>query len=141
MKVKLLKVAGREACDAIKVAEETKRKSYCCVVWLSKAVPLEDIQAIVAKANQGDGLLIHQKTPLRVLHRRSLMFRERYIHRMKIEPVNQRFLVVHLETQAGTYIKEFVTGDLGRTQPSFGDLFGCEADILQLDVEEVHMTL
>lgn len=34
----------------------------------------------------------------------------------------------------GTYVKEFVHGDLGRTVPSIGSLLSCRADILQLDV-------
>ena len=42
-----------------------------------------------------------------------------------------------LETQAGTYIKEFVHGDLGRTFPNLSSLLECEADIYQLDVAEV----
>ena len=43
------------------------------------------------------------------------------------------------DTCLGTYIKEFVHGDFGRTVPSFGSLVGCAADILTLDVEEVHL--
>lgn len=39
---------------------------------------------------------------------------------------------------AGTYIKEFVHGDLGRTSPSIGSLLSSEADILQLDVTQVY---
>jgi tRNA pseudouridine synthase 10 len=41
-----------------------------------------------------------------------------------------------IKTQAGTYIKEFVHGDFGRTQPSLGHLLGgvC-VDILALDVQ------
>jgi tRNA pseudouridine synthase 10 len=34
----------------------------------------------------------------------------------------------------GTYIKEFVHGDLERTLPNFGTLIGKKVDILQLDV-------
>ncbi|KAF5201374.1 Pseudouridine synthase family protein [Thalictrum thalictroides] len=40
---------------------------------------------------------------------------------------------------AGTYIKEFVHGDLGRTKPSIGSILGCRAEILQLDVTDVRM--
>ena len=43
-------------------------------------------------------------------------------------------LQLDLCTQAGTYVKEFVHSDFGRTHPSVGSLLGCEADILQLDV-------
>ena len=42
-----------------------------------------------------------------------------------------------LTTSAGTYVKEFVHGDLGRTRPSVRDLLGCAADIVQLDVVDV----
>ena len=42
--------------------------------------------------------------------------------------------------RAGTYIKEFVHGDFGRTRPSVGELLGCKADIMQLDVTEIDMT-
>ena len=46
--------------------------------------------------------------------------------------------VVYLRTQAGTYIKEFVHGDRGRTEPNLGTLLKCRARITQLDVTEVH---
>jgi tRNA pseudouridine synthase 10 len=41
-----------------------------------------------------------------------------------------------IKAQAGTYIKEFVHGDFGRTQPNLGQLLGgvC-VDILALDVQ------
>lgn len=40
---------------------------------------------------------------------------------------------------AGTYIKEFVHGDIGRTIPSVGTLINHpDVDILQLDVMEVY---
>ena len=53
---------------------------------------------------------------------------------MRAVRISPRFLQLDLTTQAGTYVKEFVHGDLGRTRPSVGSLLGCEADILQLDV-------
>eukprot|EP00898_Chlorokybus_atmophyticus_P000072 jgi/Chlat1/1065/Chrsp110S01562 len=42
---------------------------------------------------------------------------------------------------AGTYIKEFVHGDLGRTHPNLGSLLGgnVETDILQLDVTDIDL--
>ena len=42
---------------------------------------------------------------------------------------------------AGTYVKELVHGDHGRTAPSIGKLLGCEADILHLDVVDVLMAI
>ena len=43
--------------------------------------------------------------------------------------------------QAGTYIKEFVHSDEGRTQPHLASLLGLSkpASILQLDVNQIHI--
>ena len=110
-----------------------------------------------------------QKTPLRVLHRRSLLNRPKCIYRIETVLLNDHFFLMNLRTSAGTqgegkgreaalvtspciqwpdfsapvplsllsagtYVKEFVHGDLGRTSPSVCSLLGCQADILQLDV-------
>ncbi len=39
---------------------------------------------------------------------------------------------------AGDRLVDFA-GDLGRSRPSLGDLLGCKAQILILDVLEIHM--
>ena len=38
-------------------------------------------------------------------------------------------------TQAGTYVKEFVHGDFGRTSPNLCSILNCDVDIIALDVE------
>ncbi|VDM66579.1 unnamed protein product [Strongylus vulgaris] len=83
---------------------------------------------------------IIQKTPVRVLKRRSLLERPRTVHTMEMLPMDSHHFLLRLETQAGTYIKEFVHGDFGRTRPSLADLLGVangEVDILDLDVDKV----
>jgi tRNA U54 and U55 pseudouridine synthase Pus10 len=45
-------------------------------------------------------------------------------------------LVVRAES--GTYIKEFVHGDAGRTSPSVAAALGRKCDVLWLDVNEIH---
>ena len=42
----------------------------------------------------------------------------------------RRYFYIYL----GTYIKEFVHGDMNRTLPNVGSLLGKGVDILQLDV-------
>ena len=42
--------------------------------------------------------------------------------------------VLEIWASAGTYIKEFVHGDLNRTKPNVGSLLNKPVDILQLDV-------
>jgi len=61
---------------------------------------------------------------------------------MSVQLINESdrcHFLLFLKTQAGTYIKEFVHGDFGRTVPSLGNLLKTECDILQLDVLAVEL--
>ncbi|KAI9490191.1 hypothetical protein BDB00DRAFT_917872 [Zychaea mexicana] len=132
----------------IKEGEEFKRKTYRALVWVSSPVTDEMLE----KVNQAGSnpFKIQQNTPVRVFQRRSGIVREKEIHFCKAaRPANvkedaqeaeKHFAVVTLNTQAGTYIKEFVHGDLGRTQPNFASLAGVQAaDLIELDVTAVDL--
>ncbi len=57
-------------------------------------------------------LTVNQVTPLRVVHRRTLMVRPKVIHRVRLLPINDSYGVLFVLAAAGTYIKEFVHGAL-----------------------------
>lgn len=116
--------------------ENEKEKSYVAIVRLSRAVADEDITKLSSTAP----LTIQQETPTRVAHRRADLIRPRTIVAMSAEtiPGAPDAFLLRLQTQAGTYIKEFVHGDDGRTKPSVGDLLECKAQILQLDVTAIN---
>lgn len=108
------------------------------------AVSDEDLLKVESLATQGrdkDGspcLTVQQKTPLRVLHRRSLMTRPKYIYNLRTERLAKNAFLLHVTTTAGTYVKELVHGDWGRTEPNVSSLLGCQASIIQLDVARLH---
>ncbi|KAE8736177.1 pentatricopeptide repeat-containing protein [Hibiscus syriacus] len=135
--VKNLKVVGSQGWTLMREGEAEKQKQYCALVWISRPLEDEDVQSISLL----NDMQILQKTPIRVLHRRSPLERQKIIHWMKIERIagSSQYFLLHLCTQAGTYIKEFVHGDFGRTQPSIGSILGCRAEIMQLDVTDVKM--
>ncbi|XP_051139953.1 uncharacterized protein LOC127257534 isoform X2 [Andrographis paniculata] len=137
VKVKKLKVLDNQGWDLMREGEAEKQKQYAALVWISR--PLED--GDVQKLSSLKDVQILQKTPIRVLHRRSPLEREKAIHWMRIERLagSSQYFLLHLCTQAGTYIKEFVHGDLGRTHPNVGSILHCRAEILQLDVTDVKM--
>ncbi len=85
-----------------------------------------------------------QKTPVRVLHRRSLLSRPRYIYSLSTCLLNRHYFLLSVITSAGlielrfkilifigTYVKEFVHGDFGRTTPNVSSL-------LQANVREIN---
>nr|XP_055098711.1 tRNA pseudouridine synthase Pus10 isoform X2 [Symphalangus syndactylus] len=133
IQVRDLQLVTREAIGHMKEGEEEKTKTYSALIWTNKAIQKKDIEFL----NDIKDLKIDQKTPLRVLHRRPLAVRARVIHSMETQYVDEHHFRLHLKTQAGTYIKEFVHGDFGRTKPNIGSLMNVTADILELDVESV----
>lgn len=147
-----LKVLSKSDLKKLKEGENVKTKFYralcVCRDTLSKdEVPLEQL-------NTTRGLKIVQKTPIRVLHRRPLSPRERIIYEMRArwaQPDELKtltvddwdtniFFVLDVKTQAGTYIKEFVHGDFGRTKPSLCDILKTDVDIIALDVTGINLS-
>jgi tRNA pseudouridine synthase 10 len=122
-----------------------KQKRYRCVVWCSGKITQEAVDQL-SNVNE---LVIKQNTPVRVLHRRAAAIREKIIHSIRVvEKLNDHYMVVDLMTSAGTYVKEFVSSDFGRTIPSMGTLIAqftkgqeipFDAQLLQLDVVEIVM--
>lgn len=133
IRVRDLQIVTREAMSRMKEGEEEKTKSYSALIWTQKPIQKEDITFI----DEIKDLTLEQKTPLRVLHRRALAVRQRVIHSMNTRFLDSHHFYLSLKTQAGTYIKEFVHGDFGRTKPNLCLLLETDADILELDVESV----
>uniref|UniRef100_A0A3Q2Y4D9 tRNA pseudouridine(55) synthase n=1 Tax=Hippocampus comes TaxID=109280 RepID=A0A3Q2Y4D9_HIPCM len=133
VRVRDLQMVGRDAASRMKEGEEEKTKSYRALVWTQKSIREDD----VAFVNRIEDLRVDQKTPLRVLHRRALAVRQRLVHSMSADLLDEHHFRLGLRTQAGTYIKEFVHGDFGRTKPNLCQLLDTHADILELDVESV----
>eukprot|EP00069_Balaena_mysticetus_P020909 bmy_03005T0 len=129
----LQKINNSEAIGHMKEGEEEKTKTYSALIWTNKAIQRKDIEFL----DDIKDLKIDQKTPLRVLHRRPLAVRTRIVHSMETHYVDEHHFRLYLKTQAGTYIKEFVHGDFGRTKPNICSLMDVTADILELDVESV----
>ncbi|KAI9281080.1 hypothetical protein BY458DRAFT_430091 [Sporodiniella umbellata] len=127
----------------IKEGEEKKTKKYRALVWLSE--PLTD--ELTQRINEAGSKVcpIIQKTPVRVFQRRAAIDRPKTIYaasivRVSDKPEEAHFGVYEMHAQAGTYIKEFVHGDLGRTQPNLANLAGIHsADLLELDVVDVDL--
>lgn len=109
-------------------------KSYRCIVSCSRNVTPENLKNIELV----DNLTIQQRTPSRVAHRRIMATRSKTVISMSYKQICPRFLILDLKTSKGTYIKEFVNSDFGRTKPSFGEILDpvnpIECQLLQLDV-------
>lgn len=80
---------------------------------------------------------IGQLTPSRVAHRRANMVREKHIYRCEIESVDGNMAILKVEAESGTYIKELISGDKGRTKPNLSEMIGVPCKVTELDVIEI----
>ena len=134
VKVYNLMICDKKKYNQLKKSETEKIKIYTAFVWLQKKIN----EKIVNEINEVKNLKINQITPLRVLHKRSLKNREKLIYELKVRQIiNSHFMLLDIKSSAGTYIKEFVNGDLGRTAPSLCDIVKGDCDIIQLDVLDI----
>ncbi|MFW6304843.1 MAG: tRNA pseudouridine(54/55) synthase Pus10 [Candidatus Saliniplasma sp.] len=84
------------------------------------------------------GTKISQRTPQRVSHRRSDKVRTRELKDIHLEKLEGKISEIVIRCESGTYVKELVHGDDGRTEPNLADKLGVECDVLELDVLKVH---
>lgn len=132
-----LQMVKREDLVHIKSGEERKKKYYRALCILQQpACP-----KMLEKLNISVGFEVKQKTPIRVLHRRPLHTRPRMIYQIKamVHRENTKILILDIVSQAGTYIKELIHGEFGRTSPSVSSIIGQPVDIIALDVMAIDM--
>ena len=84
------------------------------------------------------GARIAQRTPTRVSHRRSDQIRHRTLKGLELLRADGREADILVTAEAGTYVKEAVHGDGGRTVPSLAAVTGAACEVLELDVVRIH---
>ena len=134
-RVEVLDLVPTEAAEVVRVKEATPEKSYRVEVTgpVSVAKVYEALTLAVGRA-------IAQRTPTRVAHRRSDRVRTRRIVAARVGEASEGRFTLDLRTEAGTYVKEWVEGDGGRTDPSLSSLVGVPLKVESLDVLEIHDT-
>ncbi len=115
---------------------EAAEKIYRATIEFDREVSDEEMGSLEKEL---ENTIIRQQTPLRVLHRRADRIREKYIYDAKIRRLAPKSVEMRLRCQGGLYIKELVTGDEGRTDPSVTEIVGAKANPVELDVLNIVM--
>jgi tRNA pseudouridine synthase 10 len=120
--------------EVIRIKDAVFKKTYRAVIECSEPLNNEKlIKAIQTLQDSG----IKQLTPNRVAHRRANLVREKHIYNCKVESIKDTRAVITFEAESGTYIKELVSGDEGRTKPSISEIIGAPCMVTELDVTEL----
>ncbi|MCE7735426.1 MAG: tRNA pseudouridine(54/55) synthase Pus10 [Candidatus Heimdallarchaeota archaeon] len=121
----------------LKNSSPDSRKEYRATIQLSQKLDSESLTNL--KQIGEDPIILQQQTPVRVSHRRADKIREKSIYGFKIIESNddQNSITLLIEAEGGAYIKEFISGDEGRTTPSITEYLQQSAVCIALDVIKV----
>ena len=132
VKVKNLSVTYKEKIKEIKLAAPDK--IYKTEVDLEKETSKKELENACSLLSN---IVVNQQTPTRVLRRRYDLLRKRTIYYFKLIKYHQKNPVFEIKTESGTYIKELISGDNGRTKPSLSEILKQKAAVKKLVVKEV----
>jgi len=136
-KVEVLNLRSASKDDVRRLKRgEGSSKMYKVFIDFDRDVSDEELETVTKTLTKAS---IRQQTPLRVLHRRADLVREKYIYEAHIKRLAPNRAEMKIRCQGGLYIKELVSGDEGRTVPSVASIISAEAKPLELDVLKVIM--
>jgi tRNA pseudouridine synthase 10 len=127
-----LRIVRRAAVEFVKERKAAKR--YRARVEFAGDVSPGDLRSAL------EGLTgeVAQRTPRRVAHRRADKVRRRRLMGASVaNSISPRAAEIEFATEGGLYVKELVSGDDGRTEPSLAARLGLGARVTELDVLEI----
>ncbi|MFB6157469.1 MAG: tRNA pseudouridine(54/55) synthase Pus10 [Haloferacaceae archaeon] len=129
VEVEGLRLATHGMVERVKTLDASK--TYRAEVAFGDAVDPDDLDAALADLR---GTTVEQYTPRRVDHRRAGITRQRTVYDADGTLDDPRHATVEIHGEGGLYVKELVSGDEGRTEPSLAGRLGVEARVTALDV-------
>ncbi|WP_292462703.1 tRNA pseudouridine(54/55) synthase Pus10 [Methanolobus sp.] len=132
VEVQELQMVQKEVIEALKASKADK--VYNLKVTFKEPVSKE---MLISAIDSLVGAEISQRTPQRVSHRRADLVRKRNVHDMQLTELTDEYAIMQVHCGGGLYVKELVSGDEGRTQPSLTGLLGIQAIVTELDVIKV----
>jgi tRNA pseudouridine synthase 10 len=132
VEVQELQMVQKEVIEALKASKADK--VYNLKVTFKEPVSKE---MLISAIDSLVGAEISQRTPQRVSHRRADLVRKRTVHDMQLTELTDEYAIMQVHCGGGLYVKELVSGDEGRTQPSLTGLLGIQAIVTELDVIKV----
>ena len=126
-----LKYTVRKRKAEIKTSSPDTYKVYRALVECEDEIREEDLNKLQSLHT------IQQRTPIRVSHRRADKIREKEVKDLSCKYINPHSFEMIIKTEGGLYIKELISSDEGRSQPSVSEVLGTPAVCAELDVIEV----
>lgn len=133
VEVEGLEFTSKDMVRKLKAMEGAK-KVYQAIVEFEKEVSDEALSILKERV---ENTIIRQQTPTRVMHRRAEKLRKKRLFGLEMKRLKPNLVEMFLSCEGGLYIKEFISGDEGRTTPSVTEIVEVPARCIELDVMKV----
>lgn len=120
----------------VEIKETRCPKEYGALIRFAEPVASASVEEAFAALCARGRVVVRQETPSRVAHRRADLSRQRWIEVVEACPEGELWRV-RIRSAHGTYIKEAISGEGGRTCPSLAELLGAPCACAELDVLEI----
>jgi tRNA pseudouridine synthase 10 len=128
-----LRLSNRAEVSRIK---ETKaEKSYTIRFTGDHGLTDEEVTTRIQSLS---GQVLEQQTPQRVAHRRADKIRNRKVVSIENILITDDEIQFDVRCESGTYVKELIHSDEGRTNPSVAALLEADCEVILLDVKDIH---
>ncbi len=136
VELELSEVKRAVKTDIVKLKKDANRHSkiYRVLVLLREDVSEEQLRSL---ENYFRNRQVTQYTPRRIRRKPPHKKRVRMVYELKARKLAPRLIELLIKCQGGLYVKELITGDEGRTNPSIADTLGVDAIPIELDVMDV----
>ncbi|MFX1278691.1 MAG: tRNA pseudouridine(54/55) synthase Pus10 [Promethearchaeota archaeon] len=138
VKIQELRYSTKKEVIKLKSGAKNTKKVYKSLVKSTEKLSKEKFkEKLIELKSIFENQEIQQRTPNRVSHRRADKIRGKQVYKIDGKFVKSNLFEFVIQTQGGTYIKELISGDNGRTSPSFSEVFNISLVCEELDVLEI----
>ncbi|HLD49548.1 MAG TPA: tRNA pseudouridine(54/55) synthase Pus10 [archaeon] len=133
-RVKVRAIRFSNTNEVVAVKEKKSDKTYRALVVCEEKINKNEIKKLKNLIGE-----IRQRTPERVLHRRANKTRKRKVKEIKAVKKGKKMFLLTVRCEGGLYVKELISGDSGRTQPSVSSILNKQCRCKELDVINIHV--
>ncbi|MFX1364220.1 MAG: tRNA pseudouridine(54/55) synthase Pus10 [Promethearchaeota archaeon] len=135
IQIRNLKYSNKREVIKLKSEAKNTKKIYKAIVLAETKINRNQFDQKLLKLKKiFNNCKIKQRTPYRVSHRRADKIRQKIIYSVEGKFIKKNLFEFKIISQGGTYIKELINGDEGRTSPSFSEIFETKLVCKDLDV-------
>ncbi|OLS12898.1 MAG: hypothetical protein RBG13Loki_3475 [Promethearchaeota archaeon CR_4] len=131
-----LQFSTKEYMQELKTGAEYRSKKYFALCQMEPGISKVTFEQKLKEVREKITIIV-QRTPMRVVHRRADLSREKRVLKITGEWRDDQTAAFTIEAQGGTYIKELISGDGGRTRPNISEIFGVQITCTELDIINV----